>query len=165
MGWFTDLTLDVLDGTFGAAKRAYDDSQARREQERLHREWEERDRQWREKRERDRQRAEERRERERERAEREKAIRLASLKSDTESAARELSSYKSYTVNPELSSQTLKEQTAMRVSRGDMDNDAKDKIGRHIKYDQTTETSDLKRELDTVDDLLDKISRIERAGK
>ena len=88
--------------------------------------------------------------------------RLASLQSDTESAARELSSYKRITVNPELLNPTLKAQSAMRVSSSEMDTDAKAKIQRSIEHDEESETSSLKRELELVDDILSKISRIER---
>ena len=88
--------------------------------------------------------------------------RLASLQSDTESAARELSNYKSYTVNPELSRQSLKSQSAMRVSGTEMDTDAKAKINRKIEHDEDSETSSLKSELSLIDDVLGKISRIER---
>ena len=88
--------------------------------------------------------------------------RLASLQSDTESAARELSSYKSYTVNPELSSQSLKSQSAMRVSEPEIDTDAKAKIQRRVKSDEDSETSSLKSELSLIDDVLGKISRLER---
>ena len=88
--------------------------------------------------------------------------RLAGLKSDTESAARELSNYKSYTVNPELSSQTLKAQSAMRIDNNDMDKDAKQKISRQVEHDEVVETSSLQKELDLVDDLLKKISDVER---
>ncbi|MBQ7216839.1 MAG: hypothetical protein IJP54_07195 [Synergistaceae bacterium] len=88
--------------------------------------------------------------------------RLASLQSDTESAARELSGYKSYTVNPELGNQHLKQTSAMRVSTTDMDSSAKAKIQRRIESDEVSETSSLKSELELVDDILDKISRIEK---
>ena len=88
--------------------------------------------------------------------------RLASLQSDTESAARELSNYKSYTVNPELSRQSLKSQSAMRVSGTEMDTDAKAKINRKIEHDEDSETSSLKSELSLIDDVLGKISRLER---
>ncbi len=43
-----------------------------------------------------------------------------------------------------------------------MDEDAKAKINRRIEHDQTVETSELKNELEVVDDLLSKISSIER---
>ena len=88
--------------------------------------------------------------------------RLASLQSDTESAARELSTYKHYTVNPELSSQSLKNQSAMRVSGTEIDTDAKAKINRSIEHDEDSEASSLKSELSLIDDVLGKISRLER---
>ena len=88
--------------------------------------------------------------------------RLETLRADTESAARELSSYKSYTVNPELSSQSLKSQSAMRVSEPEIDTDAKGKIQRKIEHDEDSETSSLKSELSLIDDVLGKISRLER---
>ena len=88
--------------------------------------------------------------------------RLASLQSDTESAAQELSGYKRSNVNPELSSQTLKAQSAMRISVSEMDTDAMAKINRRIELDEVSETSSLKSELELIDDVLGKISRIER---
>lgn len=91
-----------------------------------------------------------------------KRKRLEAMKSEAESQVQELSGYKSSIVNPELSSQTLKQQTAMRVNEPEMDVDAKGKIKRRIEHDQTIETSELKNELEVVDDLLSKISRIER---
>ena len=87
--------------------------------------------------------------------------RLESLQSDTESAAQELSGYKRSNVNPELSSQTLKAQSAMRISVSEMDTDAMAKINRRIELDEVS-TSSLKSELELIDDVLGKISRIER---
>lgn len=88
--------------------------------------------------------------------------RLAAMKSDTESAARELSDYKYSIVNPELSSQNLKQQRAMSVKESAMDGDAKAKINRRIEYDEAVEISSLKTELELVDDILGKISAIEK---
>ncbi len=91
-----------------------------------------------------------------------KRRRLETMKSEAKSQVQELSGYKSNIVNHELSSQTLKQQTAMRVSESEMDGDVKAKINRQIEHDQTVETSELKNELEVVDDLLSKISSIER---
>ena len=88
--------------------------------------------------------------------------RLASIQSDTESAARELSSYKRSSVNPELSSQYLIARSAMRVNESDMDDDAKGKINRRIEHDEAVDTSSLKDELELVDEILGKISSIEK---
>lgn len=162
MGWFTDLTIDILDSTVGAAKRAYDDSQSRREQERLHREWEERERRRKEKEERDRERRERERERAREREEREKAMRLSTLKSDIEAAARELSNYKRSTVNPQLTNSALINQSAMRVSESSMNDDVQNSIRSRIARDESNETSSLRNEIELIDDILRKISQIER---
>ncbi len=163
MGLFGDLFWSGLE-KIGDAKLKYDERKIQREYEEACRRAEERHRQHEEKLERDRQRAEERRERERERAEREKAMRLSTLKSDTESAARELSNYKSSTVNPQLSSQTLKAQNAMRVSEAEMTNDVNSRINRQIEHDEVCDTSALKNELALVDDLLRKISQIEQGN-
>ena len=95
-------------------------------------------------------------------AERQRKRLLESRQSDTESAAQELSAYKRSDVNPELSSQYLKEQSAMRVSGSEMDSNASAKINRRIKNDEESETSSLKSELELIDDVLGKISRIER---
>ena len=91
--------------------------------------------------------------------------RLASLKSDTESAARELSSYKSYTVNPELDLYILKTQTAMRVDQSAMDEDARSKIQRRLDADESSETSSLNRELVLINNILDKISHLEKESQ
>ena len=91
--------------------------------------------------------------------------RLAALQSDTESAARELSGYKRGTVNPELTSQYLISRPAMRVNESDMNDDAKAKIQRKITCDETSETSNLQSELSLVDDILNKISRIEKENQ
>ena len=91
--------------------------------------------------------------------------RLASLQSDTESAARELSNYKTNTVNPQLSSQTLKAQKAMRVSGVEMTDDVNSRINRQIEHDEVCYTSALKNELALVDDILKKISKIEEEQK
>ena len=91
--------------------------------------------------------------------------RLASLKSDTESAARELSSYKSYTVNPELDLYSLRSETAMRVSESAMDEDARSKIQRRLDADESSETSSLNRELVLINNILDKISHIEKESR
>lgn len=88
--------------------------------------------------------------------------RLNSLKSDTESAAQELSGYKRNTVNPELTSQTLKETKAMRVSESGMNEDVTGKINRQIEHDEVCETSELKNELTLINELLKKIDYIER---
>jgi hypothetical protein len=90
--------------------------------------------------------------------------RLNSLKSDTESAAQELSGYKRSTVNPELTSKTLKETKAMRVSESDMNGDVTGKINRQIEHDETCETSDLKNELKLINELMKKIEYIERSN-
>ena len=50
----------------------------------------------------------------------------------------------------------------MRVSGTEMDTDAKAKINRKIEHDEDSETSSLKSELSLIDDVLGKISRIER---
>lgn len=97
-------------------------------------------------------------------AERQKR-RLASLKSDAESSAQELSRYKRDTVNDQLSSQTLKEQTAMRVSPDSMNSDVHQKISRQIEFNQTVETSDIQRELDTVNELIARIDEVQRENR
>ena len=94
-----------------------------------------------------------------------KRKRLEAMKSEAKSQVQELSGYKSNIVNHELSSQSLKWQTAMRVSESEMDGDAKAKINRQIEHDKAVETSELKNELEVVDDLLSKISSIERENR
>ena len=89
---------------------------------------------------------------------------LVSLRSDTESAARELSSYKRFTVNHELSSQNLKDSYAMRVSESAMNDDVQNRIRGQIEQDESRETSQLTRELAAIDELLSKISSLERVS-
>ncbi len=91
-----------------------------------------------------------------------KRRRIASLKSETESAASELSGYKRNTVNPQLNSQTLKNQSAMSVSEQEMNDDATSKINKQIEIDEISETSNLEKELKTINSILEKISDIER---
>ena len=89
---------------------------------------------------------------------------LVSLRSDTESAARELSTYKRFTVNPELSRQSLKDSYAMRVSESAMNDDVQNRIRGQIEQDESRETSQLTRELAAIDKLLNKISSLERVS-
>ena len=91
-----------------------------------------------------------------------KRRRIASLKSETESAASELSGYKRNIVNPQLNSQTLKNQSAMSVSEQEMNDDATSKINKQIEIDEISETSNLEKELKTINSILEKISDIER---
>jgi len=95
-------------------------------------------------------------------AEERRQRRITSLKSDIENAAEELAGYKRTTVNPELSSQKLKEQTAMRVSRSSMDSDVKGSIKQRIADESSVETQELKKELSQIDELLKKIDEIQR---
>lgn len=137
---------------------------SRRERERERQRWEEEERRRREREEERRERARERAERERERAEREKAMRLSTLKSDTESAARELSAYKRSTVNPQLTSSALQNQSAMRVSEQSMNDDVQSSIRSKIAYDERHETLSLSNEIEAIDSLMRKLSEIERAS-
>ena len=133
---------------------------SRRERER---EWQRREEEERRRREREEERRERARERAREQAEREKAMRLSTLKSDIESAARELSAYKRGTVNPQLTSSALQQQPAMRVSEYSMNNDVQSRINNQIAGDESNETSSLKNEIELIDSLLAEISELERA--
>ncbi len=132
---------------------------SRREREREQRRREEEDRRRREREEERRERA---RERAREQAEREKAMRLSTLKSDIEAAARELSNYKRSTVNPQLTNSALINQSAMRVSESSMNDDVQNSIRSRIARDESNETSSLRNEIELIDDILRKISQIER---
>ncbi len=95
-------------------------------------------------------------------AEERRQRRIASLKSDIESAAVELATYKRTTVNPELSSQKLKEQTAMRVSTSSMDSDVKGSMKRKQTDESSKETQELRKELEQINELLNKIDEIQR---
>lgn len=87
---------------------------------------------------------------------------IASLKSDIESAAVELATYKRTTVTPELSSQKLKERTAMRVSKSSMDSDVKGSMKRKRTEESSKETQELRTELEQINELLNKIDEIQK---
>ncbi len=91
--------------------------------------------------------------------------RLAALKSETESAASELSTHKSQKVNPELDLYSLKTQTAMRVDQSAMDKDARAKIQRRVDAAEVSETSNLNDELVVINNILDKISSLEKESQ
>ena len=74
----------------------------------------------------------------------------------------ELATYKRTTVNPELSSQKLKEQTAMRVSTSSMDSDVKGSMKRKQTDESSKETQELRKELEQINELLNKIDEIQR---
>lgn len=87
------------------------------------------------------------------------------MKPEIESSAHELAGYKRGSVNPQLNSQYLKEAKAMKVDVDAMDSDVKSKINTQIDIEQLSQTEDLKRELDEIDRLLAKISRIEQENR
>ena len=89
-------------------------------------------------------------------------MRLSTLKSDIEAAARELSNYKRSTVNPQLTNSALINQSAMRVSESSMNDDVQNGIRSRIARDESNETSSLRNEIELIDDILRKISQIER---
>ena len=65
-------------------------------------------------------------------------------------------------MNPQLSSQELKDEDAMEVSAKAMDKDARESINRKEKEERLRETKDLRKELRQIDELLRKIEEIER---
>ena len=91
-----------------------------------------------------------------------KEMRINSLEEEVENAERILCEYKSESVNPQLSSQELKDEDAMEVSAKAMDKDVRESIDRKIKDQVLQKTSDLQRELQQIDELLNKIEEIER---
>lgn len=92
----------------------------------------------------------------------EELMRMENLRAETESAAHILSEYKSESVNPELSSQSLKEESAMKVSEAAMDKDVKSSIEKKIDNETLQGTETLQMELQRIDELLGKIEKIER---
>ena len=156
MGFFTDLLGEAI---IRSQERRYE-REAKREQEKRDREWD--------KFMQEHERAQERRRREierlEERAAREREMRLSTLRSDIESAARELSNYKRSSVNPQLTSSALQQQPAMRVSEYSMNNDVQSRINNQIARDESNETSSLKTEIEMIDSLLAEISELERAS-
>lgn len=90
-----------------------------------------------------------------------RARRAAQLKKDIEKAALELSEYKTHTLNPELSSQYLKEKAAMEVSGAAMDKEAREKIEKQKDNELKAETRELREDLERIEELLRKIKEIE----
>ena len=154
MGWFTDMVFE--------AQYRREARKIQREQEEWQRRHDEEVRRKEERWARERERREREAERAREQAEREKAMRLSTLKSDIEAAARELSNYKRSTVNPQLTNSALINQSAMRVSESSMNDDVQNSIRSRIARDESNETSSLQNEIDIIDGILGKISQIER---
>lgn len=88
--------------------------------------------------------------------------RIESLEEDAGRAEGILCEYKEKSVNPQLSSQELKDEDAMEVSAKAMDKDARESINRKEKEERLRETKDLGKELRQIDELLRKIEEIER---
>lgn len=91
--------------------------------------------------------------------------RIETLKRDIELEMETYSDYKRYTVNPELESDSLKRETAMKVSFVALDKDAKGKIQKQIDAQVETKARTLQQELKEVDELLLKIDKIERENR
>lgn len=91
--------------------------------------------------------------------------RLEVLKSDVESAVGELEDYKEDTVNPELESDKLKAETAMKVSAAAMDKDVNRKIQNQIDAQMQKKAGGLQQELKEINNLLKKIDKIERENE
>lgn len=89
-------------------------------------------------------------------------MRINSLKEEIESAAQVLFTYKSENVNPELSSPSLKNAKAMKVSETAMDKDVKSSIEKKIDDEVLQDTETLQIEIQQIDELLEKIEKIER---
>ena len=98
-------------------------------------------------------------------AEAKKEMQINNLKEEAENAAKILSEYKSQSVNPELSSQSLREESAMRVSEAAMDKDVKSSIEKRIDDETLRDTETLQMEMQKIDKLLAKIEKIERGNK
>ncbi len=88
--------------------------------------------------------------------------RLEAGKQETEAVARDLSSYKKVTVNPQLVDETLKRTPAMTVSENAMNQDAMKKISseENRKNDNAVKT-ELQR-IEDIDFLLKRIREIEK---
>lgn len=92
----------------------------------------------------------------------ERLRRIESLREETEKAANTLSEYKSGTVNPKLSSQALKETSAMEVSEDAMDKDVRSSLEKEKDHELLRDTEELQKEMQQIDNLLEKIEKIER---
>lgn len=92
----------------------------------------------------------------------EKFLLVESLREEAETAVNILSKYKSKSVNPELSSQSLKDTSAMKVSETAMDQDVKLSIEKKTGSEILQDTEALQREMQQIEDLLRKIEKIER---
>lgn len=91
-----------------------------------------------------------------------KKRRLEALKQETEAAARDLSDYKKTSVNPELTSQSLKRSPAMVVSPADLDRDAKATIDRKKEQETDSAVKTDQEALQEIDSLLKRIDEIEK---
>lgn len=92
----------------------------------------------------------------------ERLRRIESLREETEKAANTLSEYKSGTVNPKLSRQALKETSAMEVSEDAMDKDVRSSLEKEKDNELLQDTEELQKEMQQIDNLLEKIEKIER---
>ena len=91
-----------------------------------------------------------------------KKRRIEALKQETEAAAQDLSTYKSGSVNPNLTSHALKCAPAMKVSAEDLDEDARKTIDRKVKLEEDSSGRIENDKLQEIDSLLKRIDEIEQ---
>lgn len=87
--------------------------------------------------------------------------RIEAAKQETESAARDLSSFKRSTVNPQLTESGLRQASAMTVSESAMDADARRTIDGKVKAETDTAVRADEQTLAEIDLLLARIQEIE----
>lgn len=84
----------------------------------------------------------------------------AGLKENTESAARELHNFKFNEVNPNLTSEKLKQAPAMTVNLNEMNKNAVDKITQEQNREVQRDTRELQTDLQEIDKLLSRIEQL-----
>lgn len=91
-----------------------------------------------------------------------KKRRIEALRQETEAAARDLADYKKASVNPNLTSQTLKRTPAMTVSTEALNKDARQTIDRKVERETDSAVQTEKDALKEIDSLLKRIEEIEK---
>lgn len=95
-------------------------------------------------------------------AEERKKRRIRTMKDDVLGDVNTLSNYKTDSINPELVSNDLKNQTALRVSVSAMDEDVKQKNSDETNKKIVDETDELRKELNEIEGLIGKIDKMEK---
>ena len=90
-----------------------------------------------------------------------KRKRIEAQKQEAKSSAQNLLKYKEDTVNPELTDEQLKEESAMTVSAGAMDTDVKMRLDATVLVESEEQAKEETRKIKEIDRLLKRIREIE----